>query len=87
MWNREVKATTTNEIREAINDENWQRFRLSLKGLSTEAKLRRLDAYVSNREVTGRYNRVEQVRIDNYINALLRGGQLKRVGRNIVIQR
>lgn len=76
-WHRRVTSCTRAEIREAIADEGWQRFRRSLKGLSTEDKLQQLEGYISRREMSrGKMTRIEQVRIDNYINALLRGGQL-----------
>ena len=75
-WPHEVCSVTVSEIREAIEDPDWQSFRLSLKGIPTTDKLIRLDRY----RKTG-FNRVVQVRIDNYINALKRGGQLDTGGR------
>lgn len=79
VWNRSVTFTGREEIQRAIKDDAWQSFRLSLKGLSTEDKLYRLDNYLVSRELNGGVSRDEQVRVDNYINALLRGGQLKRL--------
>lgn len=80
FWHRTVTSLTQDEIRQAVNDDAWQHFRLSLKGISTEDKLIALDTYLRMRErrVSG-VTREEQVRVDNYINALLRGGQLKRM--------
>ena len=46
-----------------------------------------LHDYVKAYEVGGHLPRVQQVRIDNYINALLRGGQLIRHGNEIHVQR
>jgi hypothetical protein len=57
----------------------WQLFRVSLKGLDTYEKLYCLDKYfgmVVNDGATQYI--VEKCRIDNYIGALVRGGQLNR---------
>lgn len=86
-WPYIVHCTPTSEIAEAIANDTWQKFRLSLKGISTEDKLNRLYDYVTSRKERDEYARVEQIRIDNYINALLRGGQLIRVGGEIRVQR
>ena len=58
-------------VYEAECAEAWQRFRVGLKGLSTQAKLYRLEELL----VTSR-NPLDKIRIDNYIGALIRGGQL-----------
>jgi len=69
---------TTHEISEAVEDEEWQRFRKKLKGLQTSEKLDKLYARLeqvlitSSRDVFRKY----EVQIDNYLNALRRGGQL-----------
>ena len=81
-WPHEVKVTPTHEIQAAVRDNVWQAFRLSLKGLSTTDKLRHL-----NNWVTSHTGRVNQIRIDNYINALLRGGQLVHRNGEIIVQR
>lgn len=83
-WPYQVDAYTSLEVQQfCVFDESWQKFRLSLKGLPTEHKLNRLHEY---REGIMLYNsahmgeaylpRRHQVQIDNYINALKRGGQL-----------
>jgi hypothetical protein len=65
------------EIKEYVNDNPWQGFRRSLKGLSTEVKLDELQNYLESRTTEdGFLGRDVEVRVDNYINALLRGGQL-----------
>ena len=90
QWPYEVTALQFEEIMEAVKDDCWQEFRLSLKGLSTTEKLKRLEGYLLKVELAskdGNTPRVEQVRIDNYINALLRGGQLVRQGNEIYVQR
>lgn len=87
-WYREVSSMTQAEISQAVNDAAWQRFRKSLKGLSTSQKLEHLEMYCQRREKDGnRLSRMDQVRVDNYINALLRGGQLKRGMAGIAINR
>lgn len=75
-WRRSVSALSREEISRAVNNDAWQRFRLSLKGLSTRDKLYHLEGYLSRREKEDRLTRDDVVRVDNYINALLRGGQL-----------
>lgn len=56
----------------------WQTFRIALKGLNTSEKLivleRRWEDLVV--QADGSHDEIEQCRIDNYINALARGGQL-----------
>lgn len=77
------------EIREAVyfgeGFENWQKFRVSLKGFSTMVKLARLhyryfwmDNCHKIEEISDTQAKLEIVRIDNYLNALKRGGQLGR---------
>lgn len=77
-WPYEVSNLTQVEIAKFVNDANWQTFRLSLKGISTGFKLRMLQQHrASCKRLNGReLSRADQVRIDNYINALKRGGQL-----------
>lgn len=76
-WEHDVQHLTRDEIMSAIKCDDWQTFRLSLKGQSTQAKLIRLEDWLkhgcSHCSVETR-----QVQVDNYINALLRGGQLIR---------
>lgn len=71
-WNRVVGSYSLQEIRESVNDELWQRFRESLKGLPTEDKLDKLDWWLQEH----RGSRKADVQVSNYINALRRGGQL-----------
>ena len=77
-WPYEVKHTPMTDVLRLVKCEKWQAFRLSLKGLTTEQKLYKL---VERRQQAKRDNGgilpyAEQIRIDNYINALKRGGQL-----------
>lgn len=71
-WNHTVGSLTRVAIQWAINHDEWQKFRLSLKGISTEDKLKRLDDWLVN----NRGGEKTTVQVDNYINALKRGGQL-----------
>lgn len=87
-WHREVPPLTQSEIHEAVENGRWQQFRRELKGMSTSSKLDCLDRYLTNRERLGTIERVHYVRVANYINALLRGGQLVRMkGGRITVQR
>lgn len=66
--------------------EEWQRFRVAMKGLSTFEKLGMLDNRYKERVKplesdnpdgpTWVEYKIEKCRIDNYIGALVRGGQL-----------
>lgn len=60
------------EIQKAISDPEWQRFRESLKGLSTASKLRELDIYIRNHT----RDPLARIRVQNYKNALKRAGLL-----------
>lgn len=66
-----------------VQDAEWQRYRRAMKGESTEKKLDMLEQWRlleenDNREIVGRAHIGMrcQCQIDNYINALKRGGQL-----------
>jgi hypothetical protein len=98
-WPHQVRPYSKSEVFEhAVNNQEWQTFRISLKGLSTHEKLTRLDElrqsklaqYWANKDVVTPDDiandelqqlvhylpRKWEVAIDNYINALRRGGQL-----------
>ena len=85
-WPYPVSGMTQAEILLAVRDDNWQAFRRSLKGITTEEKLKRLLWYRRNASDPGNTKAI-YIRVDNYINALLRGGQLVREGDAIVVQR
>jgi hypothetical protein len=76
-WPHQVNHTPTSETLEAVRDPEWQRIRLIMKGKPTSEKLEMLNAWriVNFCEVMG-LHRQTQLQIDNYINALKRGGQL-----------
>lgn len=57
----------------------WQKFRVALKGLTTEAKLAALEIYWEihvQHSNSISISRINHCRVDNYIGALIRGGQL-----------
>ena len=65
-------------VYEAPSSDEWQRFRVSMKGQSTAMKLARLDLrYVAAQNAPQEADwELEKIRIDNYILALRRGGFL-----------
>jgi hypothetical protein len=71
-WPHKVGSHNVHAILRATKDEAWQRFRLSIKGVPTFVKLERLEAYMK----AFKEDPDTQIRVDNYINALRRGGQL-----------
>jgi hypothetical protein len=90
---RQGKSDTSKRIAKAVDDEEWQEFRLSLKGKVTSEKLAMLQDYYE-KNGTSYFSREEHtiaspidsdpvhsdcdicIRLDNYIKALCRGGQL-----------
>lgn len=77
-WGLPVQSWSPDQVRKAVYEEpgyeDWQRFRVSLKGQSTQVKLYRLTQRYA--ELPDPHPWYEQCRIDNYIGALKRGGQL-----------
>lgn len=77
QWPHEVKFHSRKEIQECCEGQfEWQAFRSRLKGLPTTEKLVQLDKWLY---VVGRRYYLDDVvrtQVDNYINALKRGGQL-----------
>lgn len=77
-------------VANAVNDEEWQKLRHSLKGKTTETKLDELELYWLRTHdeirleagVSHRRNAINLIscnvciRVDNYIKSLCRGGQL-----------
>lgn len=94
QWPLEVLSLTRSEIDEAVKDPYWQCIRRGLKGISTEEKLNILHQYRTDTILRSQFldrsevERMGQIQVDNYINALLRGGQLvKDDSNNITVQR
>lgn len=81
-WPHPVNKWTADQVRFAVyfspGSDNWQQFRVSLKGQSTRMKLARLDLrYIAAQGSDFESDwELEKIRIDNYIGALVRGGQL-----------
>ena len=69
---KDIPKIDKEEIDKAIDDEKWQEFRKSLKGISTEEKLDKLQEWLNSHKGS----RKAEVQVINYINALKRGGQL-----------
>jgi len=81
-WPHSIVHYGIDEVLMYVRDNEWQNFRLSLKGLPTTEKLQRLSQRRQDKmDHLCVLPRQEQVRIDNYINALKRGGQLAIDGR------
>ena len=70
-WPNTINYTPVAETLEAVKDAAWQKVRLSMKGIPTSRKLDVLLAYDSEG-----IERERRLRVDNYLNALKRGGQL-----------
>jgi hypothetical protein len=73
-------ATYAERVAEAIKCENWQEFRVSLKGQSTYDKLMHLRSYLMNLRV----DPIEccdfdtrSLQVYNYLGALSRGGLIE----------
>lgn len=83
-WLVPLKQLTREEIFLAVDDRDWQTFRLKLKGLPTSIKLDKLYQYLYNTpSVSSGSEKEDQdsfenriIRVANYLNALRRGGQL-----------
>lgn len=80
-WPYPVPSLSPSDISRAINDADWQKFRLSLKGWPTGIKLAKLKTYLNglgdiDNEKLLEEQMLRDIRVANYINALRRGGQL-----------
>jgi hypothetical protein len=73
-------VTYKERVAEAINDPAWQAFRQSLKGKPTYVKLGELrdysDGFHDDSELSDEDILRVNLRIENYLTALARGGQL-----------
>jgi hypothetical protein len=78
-WNLPVASWSPEQVREAVYSapgyEDWQKFRVSLKGQSTKVKLFRLRQRFTY-AIIDELPWWDRCRMDNYIGALKRGGQL-----------
>lgn len=66
-----VRQDINYAVYQAEDAEEWQKFRVGLKGLVTEAKLYCLAWYYGQQSTVLRH-----IRVHNYLGALVRGGQL-----------
>lgn len=73
--------THAEQIAEAVADPEWQKFRMSLKGISTKEKLHKLLDYYSepkpHENGQGPEFVLRGLRVDNYLKALARGGLIE----------
>lgn len=90
---RQGITDTSRRIAQAVDDEDWQRYRLSMKGKPTDVKIQMLEHYFysmkhasmdytlatlySDKAMVNIVDCDICIRIDNYIKALCRGGQLE----------
>ncbi len=63
-------------VYQAEGFEDWQKFRVSLKGLETREKLLCLGNYYVTHMKNNAQEELTKIRINNYLGALIRGGQL-----------
>lgn len=80
-WEFGVASWSHEEVRKAVYEardaESWQKLRIALKGTTTQQKLAILVEYMFDADNFDREDRwVMLCRVDNYIGALKRGGQL-----------
>lgn len=82
-WPERVTIYPMSEIVYAVymapDHEEWQQFRASLKGQSTKMKLARLWLYLQSERCKAesiRSRNLCEIRVSNYLGALVRGGQL-----------
>ncbi len=86
-WPYETASWRNDFIRECVymveDAARWQLFRVSMKGLSTEQKLYMLKQYYRKArhdfmlDDRSQWD-IEACRVDNYLGALVRGGQLNK---------
>ena len=69
-----MPSLTRDGIDTAIKDQHWQEVRLSMKGMTTDQKIDTLYWFMAQR---GRDDKVATICVQNYVNALKRGGQIK----------
>lgn len=77
-WPYELQSWSAEQIQQfCVENEAWQMHRRRMKGKPTSDKLRMLDWWRSQHAAgDNTLLPVHQCQIDNYINALKRGGQL-----------
>ena len=74
-WEHDVQHLTHHQIATAISCPAWQVYRIRMKGTATQAKLIRCEWWLEH-GCSHCSEETRGVQVDNYINALKRGGQL-----------
>lgn len=72
MRRLEFTGYSRDEMLHAVKDAHWQNVRLSMKGMSTRQKLDILRLYL----IQQKFRRAASIQVNNYLDALRRGGQL-----------
>lgn len=72
LIHRSLKKSEISPNSPAIRDDEWQMFRISLKGLSTAEKYEKLLHWLKKHPTEQ-----AKIQVTNYVNALKRGGQVK----------
>jgi len=73
-WNRLIFGKLKmDEILEAVDNDEWQELRKSLKGESLSLRYRELEKYLEQHK----YSKRAKIRVTNYVNALKRGGMIE----------
>lgn len=86
QWSQDEVQRCVYNVADAIN---WQRFRVSMKRVDTHKKLHMLMAYWVDKcyyALTKDQKLIEKCRVDNYLGALVRGGQLSKDGKYEVLR-
>jgi hypothetical protein len=77
---------TPAKIQSAVCHEDWQAFRKCLKGKSTQEKLNGLECWLRDFTLISRYED-RTVQVQNYLNALARGGFIKPTNKDVGVWR
>lgn len=73
-WNKLVSGKLKmDEILEAVDNDEWQELRKSLKGQPLTHRYEELETYLEKHN----YSKKAKIRVTNYVNALKRGGMVK----------
>jgi hypothetical protein len=80
--------TYAQRVARAVDDPHWQRFRKGLKGLDTQRKLELLrdysDMWNDDPEASDQEIVAVNLRVENYLKALARGGQIEPIAEHRV---
>lgn len=73
-WNKLVSGKLKmDEILDAVDNDEWQELRKSLKGQPLTTRYEELETYLEKHS----YSKKAKIRVTNYVNALKRGGMVK----------